>query len=345
MTNRLTDGDGKPQAETPGIQDFAQFNVRDSFSVPATDSSAGGGTPVTDSQAPRRIAAADSSAMGGSHANGSQTPQRVSKRQLLGIDSRLGERDREMLGVVQQYRYLMTGQIQRLVFTDAANPSAGLRAASRSLKKLSGFGLVNSLSRRIGGIRAGSGSFIWYITHAGERLLRLHDNRAFPMRRHYEPSPYFLAHTLAVAETAIKLIETCRDYEPQVTALQLEPECWRAYSNAGVSCSLKPDLYAATTTEEYEDRYFIEVDLDTESPAKIIEKCQKYHAYYRSGLEQEESGMFPLTVWIVPSIARKEKLIRHMKEAFDKQAKLFAVITGDELEHLILEGGDRGMLC
>ena len=128
-------------------------------------------------------------------------------------------------------------------------------------------------------------------------------------------------------------------------SLQLEPKCWRTYSNTGVSCSLKPDLYAATMSEEYEDRYFIEVDLDTESPAKIIEKCQKYHAYYRSGLEQEESEMFPLTVWIVPNTARKEKLIRHLREVFDKQAKLFAVITGNELEHLILEGGDREMLC
>ena len=112
-----------------------------------------------------------------------------------------------------------------------------------------------------------------------------------------------------------------------------------------MSCSLKPDLYAVTVTEEYEDRYFIEVDLDTESPAKIIEKCQKYHTYYRSGLEQEASEMFPLTVWIVPSAARKEKLIRHLKEAFDKQARLFAVIACDELERLILEGGDRETLC
>lgn len=323
LTNRLTDGDGKVQAETAGIRDFAQFNVRDSFSVPATDS------PMA----------------GGAHVNGSQAPQRVSKRQLAETDSRLGERDRQLLAAVQQYRYLMTGQIQRLLFTDAANPSAGLRAASRSLKKLSGYGLVDSLSRRIGGVRAGSGSFIWHLTHADERLLRLHDGKSSPMRRHYEPSPYFLAHTLAVAETAIRLIEICREHEPQITALQLEPECWRAYSSAGVSYSLKPDLYAATATEEYEDRYFIEVDLDTESPAKIIDKCEKYHAYYRSGLEQEASEMFPLTVWIVPSDSRKEKLIRHLRETFDKQAKLFAVITCDELEHLVLEGGDREMLC
>lgn len=323
MTDRLTDGDGKTQAETPGIKGFAQFNVRDSFSVPATDSSATSGAPAANSQ----------------------MPQRVSKRQLLEIDSRLAARDRQLLGAVRQYRYLMTGQIQRLLFTDAANTSAGLRAASRNLKKLNGFGLVSSLSRRIGGVRAGSSSLIWYLTHAGERLLRLYNNGMHPIRRFFEPSPHYLAHSLAVAETSIQLIEICREHEPQITAIQLEPECWRTYSSAGVSLSLKPDLYVAATTEEYEDRYFIEVDLDTESPAKIIEKCQKYHAYYRSGLEQEESGMFPLTVWIVPGIARKEKLIRSLREAFDKQAKLFAVITCDELEHLILEGGDRGMLC
>lgn len=322
MTNRLTNGERKTQAETPGIQGFAQFNVRDSFSVPATDSPTGG-----------------------THDTDSQTLQRISRKQLVEIDSRLGERDRGLLAAVQKYRYLMTGQTQRLLFTDAANSTAGLRAASRNLKKLCEFGLVDSLSRRIGGVRAGSSSLIWYLTHAGERLLRLYDGRAFPTRRHFEPSPYFLAHTLAIAETAIRLIEICRKYEPQLSVIQLEPECWRVYSNAGASCSLRPDLYAATMSEEYEDRYFIEVDLDTESPAKIIEKCQKYHAYYRSGLEQEESGMFPLTVWIVPSVARKERLIRYLKESFDKQAKLFAVITDEELEHLILEGGDREMLC
>lgn len=323
MTNRLTNGGDKPQAENAGIKGFARFNVRDSFSVPATDSSAVGDTPNIDSQ----------------------PSQRVSKRRLLEIDSRLGARDRQLLTAVQRYRYLMTGQIGRLLFTDAANPSAGLRAASRNLKKLNEFGSVDSLSRRIGGVRAGSGSLIWYLTHAGERLLRLNNKETHPIRRFFEPSPHYLAHSLAVAEIAIQLIEICREHEPQITALQLEPECWRAYSSAGVSCSLKPDLYAVTVTEEYEDRYFIEVDLDTESPAKIIEKCQKYHAYYRSGLEQEASEMFPLTVWIVPSTTRKEKLIRHLREAFDKQAKLSAVITCEELEHLILEGGDREMLC
>lgn len=323
MTNRLTNGEGKPQAECPKIPDFSRYKVCDSYSVPVTDS------PIT----------------GGAHVADTKTPQRISRRQLQELDSRLGDRDKELLRAVQKYRYLMTGQIQRLLFRESATSSAGLRATSRTLKKLQQMGLVDSLSRRIGGVRAGSGSFIWYIAHAGERLLRLHDGRAFPIRRQFEPSPYFLAHTLAVAEITIQLTEICQDHEPEITSLQLEPECWRTYSDAGVSLSLKPDLYAATISEEYEDRYFLEIDLDTESPAKVIEKCEKYHRYYRSGLEQKEHEMFPLTVWIVPTIKRKEHLLSHIRNAFVKQPKLFAVITSEELEQLIRDGGDETTLC
>lgn len=323
MTDHLTNGDGRPQAETPGTPDFSKFNVNDSFSVPATDTTLAGVTPDKNSGSLRRL----------------------SRRQLEELDRTLGDRDKGILGAVQKYRYLMTGQIQRLLFIEGANHSASLRAASRSLKKLKELGLADSLSRRIGGVRAGSGSLIWYLTHAGERLLRMHAGGPQPVRRFFEPSPYFLAHTLAVAETAVRLTEICREHEPELTALQLEPECWRSYSDMGISSSLKPDLYAATMTEEYDDRYFIEVDLDTESPAKIIAKSEKYHKYYRSGLEQEEHGVFPLTVWVVPDAERKRKLITHLRKAFDKQPKLFAVIAGDELESLVLQGGDREMLC
>jgi len=141
---------------------------------------------------------------------------------------------------------------------------------------------------------------------------------------------------LAIADTAIEITEICREHCSKLTALQVESDCWRTYSEYGTLLSLKPDLYSITTSGQYEDRWFFEVDLCTESPTKIIAKCERYHKYYRSCLEQQESGVFPLTVWIVPTVERKEKLIAHIWEAFDKQPRLFAVITRDELEHLIL---------
>ncbi len=323
MTSRLTNGEGKARAETPTVADFSRYKVCDSFCVPATDSPAAGGSPDTDTHSSKRI----------------------SKKQLEELDVSLASRDKEILCAIQRHRYLMTGQIQRLLFTDAASPSAALRATSRNLKKLKALGLIDSLSRRIGGVRAGSSSLIWHINHAGERLLRLHGGRLYANRRFFDPSPYFLAHTLAVAEVSIRILEICKTAKLELAALQPEPECWRAYSELGRQVSLKPDLYAAMVSEEYEDRYFFEVDLDTESPAKVIEKCQKYHKYYRSGLEQKEHDMFPLTVWIVPSIKRKEHLLSHIRSAFIRQPKLFAVITSEELAQLIRDGGDEDTLC
>lgn len=320
MSNRPTPQDSEKTPESRSGPDFSKFNVHDSFRIPNTD------TPGPEGSGEER--------------------RRISRQRLEEAEERLAERDMQVLVAVQRYRYLLTSQIQRLYFTDAATPTAALRAASRALRKLREMGLIDHLARRIGGVRAGSGGLVWYLTHAGERLLRLHEQSVSPVRRFFEPSPHFLAHSLAVAEIAVQLTGLCREtHGAKLTALQPEPECWRTYSEYGTLMALKPDLFAITVSGQYEDRWFIEVDLDTESPAKIIGKCEKYHKYYRSGLEQGEHGVFPLTVWIVPTMARKEKLISHIREAFDKQPKLFAVITGDELAHLIQYGGDQQILC
>lgn len=322
MTNPLTNPPTSRESENPAeireTPDFSRFNINDSYQIPVVDS-------------------------GSSLENGEK--RRLSARQLEELDISLGDRDKQVLKHVQNYRYLMSGQIQRLCFTEAVSPQAGLRAANRCLKKLKGLGLLDNLSRRIGGVRAGSASFVWFISHAGERLLRLHSSARSTARRTFEPSPYFLAHTLAVAETSIQLTEISNKNDIQLSSMQIEPECWREYSEYGARLSLKPDLYAATISGEYEDRYFLEIDLDTESPAKVIEKCGRYHKYYQSGIEQEESGVFPLTVWIVPNAKRKQRLIEDIRSAFDKQPRLFAVIVSDELEHLIRDGGDSSMLC
>lgn len=273
MTNPLTNPPTSREVENPAeireTPDFSRFNINDSYQIPVVDS-------------------------GGSLENGEK--RRLSARQLEELDISLSDRDKQVLKHVQNYRYLMSGQVRRLCFIEAASPQAGLRATNRCLKKLKELGLIDTLSRRIGGVRAGSVSFVWFISHAGERLLRLHGQARSTARRAFEPSPYFLAHTLAVAETSIQLTEISNKNNIQLSSMQIEPECWREYSEYGSQLSLKPDLYAATVSGEYEDRYFIEVDLDTESAPKVIEKCERYHKYYWSGLEQEENGVFPLTV-------------------------------------------------
>jgi len=319
MSNRTTSQDDEKTPENRMIPDFSKFMVHDSYCNSITDSS-----PAADGEDRRRL----------------------SRQRLEEVEARLGERDKQILTAIQRYRYLLTSQLQRLYFADAATPTAALRAASRALKKLREMGLIDHLARRIGGVRAGSGGLVWHLTHAGERLIYLHGQTLTSTKRFSEPSPYFLAHTLAVADVAVELTELCREgHGAKLSLIQAEPECWRTYSDYGTVLALKPDLFAITVSGRYEDRWFIEVDLDTESPKKIIDKCERYHRYYRTGLEQQEAEVFPLTVWIVPTTERKEKLITHIREAFDKQPRLFTVITKNELKLLIWQGGEGGSLC
>lgn len=317
MSSRITYQGGEKKPETRPTPDFSKFMVHDSFTSSSSSLPASG-----------------------------EERRRLSRQQLEETAARLSDRDRQVLAAIQHYRYLLTGQIQRLYFTEAATPSAAHRAATRTLKRLRELGLIEHLTRRIGGVRAGSAGLVWHITHAGERLIYLGNHTLTPTKRFFEPSPYFLSHSLAVAEVAVSLTELCQEYQTmKLTALQPEPECWRTYSEYGNIVALKPDLFAITVSGQYEDRWFVEVDLATESPSKVISKCERYHKYYRSGLEQQEAEVFPLTVWIVPTTERKQQLITYIKDAFDKQPKLFAVITKNELEDLILNGGDGGTLC
>ena len=119
-----------------------------------------------------------------------------------------------------------------------------------------------------------------------------------------------------------------------------EPDCWRNHQEHGRSAVLKPDLFAVTASGEYEDAWFIEMDLNTEAPCAVLEKCRRYVRYYKSGIEQKQSGVFPLVVWIVPSGARKKSLQQNIDECRELACKgLFLVITPDELEGLIQKGG------
>jgi hypothetical protein len=272
--------------------------------------------------------------------------ERISRRRLEEIVETLSERDNKILASIRACRYLTTRQIQRLHFLDAKNTLAGLRTANRVLTRLKKLGLADTLARRIGGVRAGSGALIWYLTEAGDRLLRIDGSHETIRKRFFEPSPFFLKHTLAVAETYVQLTEICKGYGLALGSVAQEPDCWRSYIAGGKTVSLQPDLFAVTYCDSYEDLWFIEVDLGTEAPTTVLEKCRRYHEYGRTGAEQKRhNGTFPLVVWIVLDEARKASLTEHIRDTFKAYPKIFIVITANELEALIRQGLGRNGLC
>jgi len=266
--------------------------------------------------------------------------KRISKQRLIELERCLCDRDKNILTILQKGRYLTSGQVRRLTFTEHSSQPAAIRAANRVLLKLQGYGLISALQRRIGGVRGGSGANVWSLTEAGHRLLSLNQSKDGIRKRMNEPSVVFLEHTLAISEAYVQITEICTNYKLELVAADFEPACWRGYTaENGKPAALKPDLYAVIASGEYEDCWFIEIDLNTEAPCDILAKCERYVDYYKSGIEQKQTGVFPQVVWIVPGASRKESLRRHIAQSWGLRLKnAFIVITPDELPRLLVQG-------
>jgi hypothetical protein len=269
--------------------------------------------------------------------------KRISQQYLEEIARCLSARDMAVLSSIQKCRYITSRQIKRLHFTNNTGKRGATIAANRALAKLHDYKLINSIERRIGGVRAGSGANVWLLSENGLRLLEPGRKENTHRKNNFEPSLNFLQHTLAVAEVYVQLTELCRSNQIELVKAESEPDCWRPYTGEdNKPASMKPDMYAVTINGEYEDSWFIEVDMNTQSPSVVLDKCRRYVRYRNSGIEQKEHGVFPLVVWIVNKESRKDKLKQYIAECRDiseNNKALFTVIMPDEFEALIRQGG------
>lgn len=255
------------------------------------------------------------------------------------------ERELAVLRSVDRFRYLTATQIEQLHFAGHASSATAARIRRRVLERLVATQILVRLERRIGGVRAGSAGHVYRIAPLGYRLV--HDH-ATMSGRGKEPSATFLEHTLAVAQVAIDLVVAERQHKHpeqdghdrrtlEIVSLQPEPECWRRFQ-IGLRGTevLKPDLFVALATADYEDRWFVEVDRGTESTNAVVRKCMIDLDYLRSGIEQQKHDVFPKVLWIVPT-AHRQRLI---ERAIDRtrglrSVDLFVVVTaGDALATL-----------
>jgi hypothetical protein len=248
------------------------------------------------------------------------------------LRERLTDRDLAILDDLDAYRLLGTRHIQRLHFTDGhQSAGAAMRACTRVLARLRDVGAVAFLpQRRVGGISKGSSGLVWFLGPAGERLQR--DRRGRTARRRYgEPSRHFVNHTLAVADLAVRLVELERSHEAfEIVSLRAEPDSWQTYlSGHGVRQWLKPDLALIAVNGEFEDHWFIEVDLDTEHVPVLLRQCAAYHSYRASGQHQAAHDLFPAVLWVTPTSARAESIRRaiHNTPTFAADAYRVCIVS------------------
>lgn len=279
-----------------------------------------------------------------SRVEGGRQGRGLGTTRLLALAANLSARDVSVVNLLHEHRFLTTTHLYVLLFEEKhANEGTGLRVCSRVLARLHRHRLIDQLPRRVGGYGAGSSAGVWFLTSTGQRLLSLTrgDGANLPPARVRDPSTRFVAHTLAVADIRVRLHQAARTGRFAVRRLETEPHCWRPYLELhGVRESLKPDLALTTVSadEQYEDAWFIEVDLGTEHLPTVLGKCGQYEAYRRTGTEQDQRGVFPLVVWITTTDERADKLRAgiHRTQSLDKA--LHRVITPGQLSALITGG-------
>lgn len=271
-----------------------------------------------------------------SRTDSTTAPAHVGRIALDRLTRLLSERELAVIHSVATYRYLTGHQIEQLHFQGHATKDTAARTRRRVLERLVAGRFLDQLPRQIGGVRGGSGAHVFALGTVGYRVVHGEARRS-GTPRDGGPSTTFLAHTLAVAQVGIDLTTAAgRDGIERVT-IATEPNCWRSYQRGlGGTEALKPDLYTEVITSEFEDRWFIEVDRATESLTAIRSKCQTYLDYYRTGIEQQRSHIFPHVVWSVPTDKRArqiEDVIRRMASVPDG---LFTVtLESGTVEHIL----------
>ncbi|WP_375431017.1 replication-relaxation family protein [uncultured Friedmanniella sp.] len=291
------------------------------------------------SSSPAARPATPSERRGGPAAEFFAPARRLTAAQLVAVRDGLSSRDQLVLASLDQHPYLITAQLQRLHFASHATDGAAGRVCRRVLKRLAGLRIIEHLDRRVGGVRAGSASYVWRIGPVGDRLLRLTHNEGGRLRRK-EPSLRYLEHCLLAAETHIRLLEAGQRGELEVIRVEAEPTCWRSYLGPGAARGvLKPDLYAVTAAPggAYEDHWFIEVDRATESIPTLLGKCVQYEQYRRAGVEQQAQGVFPRVLWLLPSQQRRQGLAEALGRARTLDRNLHRLTTINELIPAVLE--------
>lgn len=256
-------------------------------------------------------------------------PEHVGSSQLSELRKRLSTRDWQILRFLSRHRYATTGHLRRTFFREHASQAAATRACIRVLDRLLELRLLTRLDRRVGGHGHGSAAFVWHLDAVGDRLTR---TSTASRRRFEDPSLVFLDHTLAITEATVTLMEAEHTGLIRIARLEIETESWRPYLAAsGGATVLKPDLALTTSTSDYDDHWYIEIDRGTESIPVLIRKCQAYEAYRRTGRAQAEHRVFPRVLWVLPTQRRVARLRAAIAADRTLPDRLFATATPEYL--------------
>ncbi len=266
---------------------------------------------------------------------------RLSEAKASYVMDRLGHRDLDIVSTLGTVRVASASQLERIHFTDST-PLSNARSCRASLARLARWRVLARLDRRVGGVRSGSAGYVYALDAVGQRVTERERASGGRFRRPWTPSAPFVDHALAVTELYVRLLEVARRDEMQLLGFEAEPTCWRAFTGpVGERVVLKPDAFVRLGVREFEESAFVEVDRGTESTTALGAKFERYRAYWSSGREQRERGVFPRVLWLVPNGRRRDQLIDVAGRQPADAWRLFRIARFDEAVQAMVGGPDE----
>src|SRR2546429_3192581 len=123
----------------------------------------------------------------------------LSTNRLAVLEATLSPRDWAILATLSRLRLATGRQLERLYFVGLTR-----RRAQQALASLVARGTLARLPRTVGGVRAGSAGHVYTLDAAGLRLVTKTTGRR---PRAWNVGLPFLAHSLAVTELYVRLVE------------------------------------------------------------------------------------------------------------------------------------------
>lgn len=222
----------------------------------------------------------------------------------------LRPRDIDILNLVGQFSQLASTHLSELVFADRSHS-----VPDTVLGRLVRLGYLSRIGRRASGDKGGSGAYVYQLGRYGRALLGM-EGRA---------SPTVNNHALMIADTYLELRRAEKSGVLAVKHWDVE---------LPVPPAVRADLFAVLDipAQQRTSSYFLEIDLGTERPVRIIEKLS---GYWKAAQESNED-YFPYVVFVVNREARRTELRRIVTQLPADQQEMIRAYVLPELIHQLM---------
>ncbi|MDQ1250257.1 MAG: replication-relaxation family protein [Actinomycetota bacterium] len=213
--------------------------------------------------------------------------------------SHLTDRDRRLLGLLENHQVLTTDQIHRLFFT-------GLRTCQARLRLLHRVQLLDRF--RQASLSGGPQEWRWTLGPTGARFqAAVAGRRPDSDRAHRDKVIRLMAnpalgHLLVTNEFFVRLLTTAR-----ATPTASLDRWWSERAATAAFLGIRPDGHALWTAHGRTVGLFLEVDLGTEDLPRVTAKLAAYARLARSG-----GPRYPVLFWL-PGRQREINLRRHLE--------------------------------